>query len=102
MPSVSNLFVKVGTVSSAARIPFPWATSAAAMRSRSWLIMEIPPACAVSYLPVLAGRLERLLALPIKAPSSRRFFDWCLSPLLLPGGHAVGHTFAKVGRPDDG
>ena len=38
MPSASNRLVKVGTVSSAARMPFPSATSVAAMLSRSWLI----------------------------------------------------------------
>src|SRR5436190_539816 len=42
MPSVSNRFVKVGTVSSAARIPFPSATSVAATLSRSCPMVRIP------------------------------------------------------------
>src|SRR5208337_1429672 len=40
MPSVAKRVVKVGTVSSAARIPFPSATSFSATPSRSWVIVE--------------------------------------------------------------
>src|SRR6516162_1586782 len=43
IPSVSNRLVKVGMVSSAARIPFPSATSVSATLSRSWLVMRILP-----------------------------------------------------------
>ena len=42
IPSASNRLVKVGTVSSAARMPFPSATSVAAMLSRSWLLIARP------------------------------------------------------------
>ena len=41
--SASNRLVRVGTVSSAARMPFPSATSAIAVLSRSWLIMRMLP-----------------------------------------------------------
>jgi len=49
IPSVSNRLVKVGIVSSAARIPFPSATSASAMLSRSLLVMRILPTRVLSY-----------------------------------------------------
>jgi transposase len=48
IPSVSKRLVKVGTVSSAARIPFPSATSVNARRSRSQLAIAYPPLCVVS------------------------------------------------------
>jgi hypothetical protein len=40
IPSGSNRLVKVATLSSAARMPLPSATSVAAMLSRSWLILR--------------------------------------------------------------
>jgi hypothetical protein len=41
IPSTSNRLVEVGTVSSAAGIPFPWVISVAALLFRSWLIMRM-------------------------------------------------------------
>ena len=57
IPSVSNRLVKVATLSSAARMPLPSATSVAAMLSRSWLILVSPDVLAVvrPYPPVASG-----------------------------------------------
>lgn len=52
MTSVSKRFVRVGTVSSAARIPFSLATNSAAKFSRSRFILRIFPLGAVSVLSI--------------------------------------------------
>ena len=60
--------------------------------------------CRFVYLLVLAGRLETSGAVDQSAqqPPVLWVLRLVLSLLLLPGAHAVGHTVAKVGTPDDG
>src|SRR5262249_10196054 len=49
-----------GIVSSAARIPFPSATSVSATFSRSWRVMRVPPCISLSLIsPFPAGRRRR-------------------------------------------
>jgi hypothetical protein len=52
---VSNRFVSVGMVSSAARIPFPSETSVSATLSKSWRVMRILPTALVLCLSLSCG-----------------------------------------------
>jgi len=56
IPSASNRLVKMGMVSSAARMPFPVATSVSATLGKSWLIIRILRPCFLVVSALIRAR----------------------------------------------